>query len=136
MWGTAFLRAATAATGKSEVDGATAVAMLRAAIEGIATRGNASLGDKTLLDALVPATDEIERQIGLGADGPTTVRAAATVARSSADETAKLAGPPRAGPATPASAASAASTPAPIAVAVIFEALADTWTARAEGGPS
>jgi phosphoenolpyruvate---glycerone phosphotransferase subunit DhaL len=56
LWGTAFLRAATAATGKSELDGATVVAMLRAAIEGIQARGNASLGDKTLLDALVPAT--------------------------------------------------------------------------------
>ena len=31
--------------------------MLRAAVEGIKARGKAELGDKTLLDALVPATD-------------------------------------------------------------------------------
>jgi dihydroxyacetone kinase-like protein len=34
--------------------------MLRAAIAGIMTRGGASLGDKTLLDALSPATDSLE----------------------------------------------------------------------------
>jgi len=126
LWGTAFLRAATAATGASQVDGALAVAMLRAAIEGIATRGNASLGDKTLLDALVPATDEIERQIGLGADGRTAVRAAATVARSSAEETAKLQA--RRGRASYTGERSIGSVdPGAVAVAVIFEALADTW---------
>jgi dihydroxyacetone kinase len=34
--------------------------MLRAAIAGVMTRGGASLGDKTLLDALAPATDSLE----------------------------------------------------------------------------
>jgi len=128
LWGTAFLRAATAATGKSEVDGATVVAMLRAAIEGIQARGNASLGDKTLLDALVPATDEIERQTGLGSDGPTTVRAAATVARASADETAKLQA--RRGRAAYTGERSIGSVdPGAIAVAVNLEAMADNWPA-------
>ncbi|GIF48817.1 dihydroxyacetone kinase/dihydroxyacetone kinase-like protein [Asanoa ferruginea] len=128
LWGTAFLRAATAATGKSELDGATVVAMLRAAIEGIQARGNASLGDKTLLDALVPATDEIERQVGLGSDGPTTVRAAATVARASADETAKLEA--RRGRAAYTGERSIGSVdPGAVAVAVNLEALADKWPA-------
>jgi len=90
IWGTAFLRAAGAVTGKSEVDGADVVAMLRAAAEGIMARGGASLGEKTLLDSLVPATDEIERQVAAGADALTTLRAAASVARSAADDTAKL----------------------------------------------
>jgi dihydroxyacetone kinase phosphoprotein-dependent L subunit len=128
LWGTAFLRAATAATGKSELDGATVVAMLRAATEGIQARGNASLGDKTLLDALVPATDEIERQVGLGSDGPTTVRAAATVARASADETAKLQA--RRGRAAYTGERSVGSVdPGAVAVAVNLEALADKWPA-------
>ena len=34
--------------------------VLRAAIAGIMARGGASLGDKTLLDALAPATDSLE----------------------------------------------------------------------------
>jgi dihydroxyacetone kinase phosphoprotein-dependent L subunit len=127
LWGTAFLRAATAALGKSEVDGRTAVAMLRAAVEGIQARGNASVGDKTLLDALVPATDEIERHVALGSDGPTTVRAAATVARGAAEETAKLQA--RRGRASYTGERSIGSVDAgAVAVAVIFEALAETWT--------
>ena len=40
---------------------------LRAAIEGIKQRGNTDLGDKTLLDALVPATDTLEANLGEGA---------------------------------------------------------------------
>ena len=129
LWGTAFLRAATAAVGKSEVDGHTAVAMLRAATEGIQARGNASLGDKTLLDALVPATDEIAHQIELGSDAPTTVRAAATVARARADETAKLEA--RRGRAAYTGERSIGSVdPGAVAVAVIFEALADSWAAE------
>ena len=129
LWGTAFLRAASAAAGKSEMDGPTAVAMLRAAITGIETRGNSSLGDKTLLDSLVPATDEIERQIGLGSDGPTTVRAAATVARSTAEETAKLQA--RRGRQSYTGERSIGSVdPGAVAVAVILEALADTWPSQ------
>jgi hypothetical protein len=34
------------------------------AITGIMARGSASLGEKTLLDALVPATDSLEAAIG------------------------------------------------------------------------
>ncbi|MEV4414874.1 dihydroxyacetone kinase subunit DhaL [Catellatospora sp. NPDC049609] len=126
LWGTAFLRAATAAAGTSDLDGDTVVAMLRAAAEGIQARGNASLGDKTLLDALVPATDEIARQISLGSDGPTTIRAAATVARASADATAGLEA--RRGRASYTGERSIGSVdPGAVAVAVICEALADAW---------
>ena len=37
--------------------------MLRAAIEGIKTRGQSDVGDKTLLDALVPLTDRLEQEL-------------------------------------------------------------------------
>ena len=42
--------------------------MLRAAIEGIKKRGNSDLGDKTLLDALQPAVDELEEALEGGDD--------------------------------------------------------------------
>ncbi|GAA1403408.1 dihydroxyacetone kinase subunit DhaL [Catellatospora coxensis] len=126
LWGTAFLRAATAATAQPQLDGATVVAMLRAAAEGIQARGNASLGDKTLLDALVPATDEMARQLELGSDAQTMVRAAATVARTSADATARLEA--RRGRASYTGERSIGSVdPGATAVAVIIEALADAW---------
>ena len=63
IWGTAFLRAGGALAGNAEPSGADVVAALRASIEGIKQRGNADLGDKTLLDALVPAVDELEQAL-------------------------------------------------------------------------
>ncbi len=59
MWGTAFLRAGATA-GEQDLTPDLVIAMLRAAIAGIMMRGGASLGDKTLLDALSPATDSLE----------------------------------------------------------------------------
>ena len=67
IWGTAFLRAGATLSGNPDPSGADVIAALRAAIEGIKQRGNSDLGDKTLLDALVPATDELEASLGDGA---------------------------------------------------------------------
>src|ERR1700709_2433895 len=55
IWGTGFLRAATTAAGEESLDAEQIAAMLGAVIEGIQARGGAGVGDKTLLDALVPA---------------------------------------------------------------------------------
>ena len=55
IWGTAFLRAGGALNDVAAPSGDQVIAALRAAIEGIKQRGSADLGDKTLLDALVPA---------------------------------------------------------------------------------
>jgi dihydroxyacetone kinase-like protein len=60
IWGTAFLRASAAAGDKTELTSADTIAILRAAIAGIMQRGGAVLGEKTLLDALVPAVDTLE----------------------------------------------------------------------------
>ena len=43
------------------------VAMLRPPTEGIKTRGQSDVGDKTLLDALVPLTDRLEQELTGGA---------------------------------------------------------------------
>jgi dihydroxyacetone kinase-like protein len=66
LWGTAFLRAGTALGDRQELAGADVVALLRAAFTGIAQRGGAALGDKTLLDALGPFTDTFEAELGSG----------------------------------------------------------------------
>ncbi|HLS72311.1 MAG TPA: dihydroxyacetone kinase subunit DhaL [Actinomycetaceae bacterium] len=54
LYGTAYLRAATAAT-DAQLDAAGVAAVLAAAVEGITTRGKASTGDKTMVDAWAPA---------------------------------------------------------------------------------
>ncbi|KNC20174.1 dihydroxyacetone kinase [Arthrobacter sp. RIT-PI-e] len=90
LWGTAFLRASAAAKATETIDGAAVVAMLRGATDGIKARGNADLGDKTLLDALIPATDELERQLAAGASPEDCRSAFATMTRECADATSKL----------------------------------------------
>ena len=85
IWGTAFLRAGGALTNVPEPTSEQVIAALRAAIEGIKQRGTTDLGDKTLLDALVPAVDELEAALPDGA-GAAIERAAAT-ARASAEAT-------------------------------------------------
>jgi dihydroxyacetone kinase-like protein len=85
IWGTAFLRAGGALNDVAAPSAEHVIAALRAAIEGIKQRGSADLGDKTLLDALVPAVDELEAALSAGA-GPALERAAAT-ARTSAEAT-------------------------------------------------
>ncbi|MDN4615591.1 dihydroxyacetone kinase subunit DhaL [Leifsonia sp. F6_8S_P_1B] len=57
LYGTAFLKAAEPAGAADEIDGATLVAMLRAARDGIVSRGKAEPGDKTMVDAWTPAVD-------------------------------------------------------------------------------
>jgi dihydroxyacetone kinase phosphoprotein-dependent L subunit len=85
IWGTAFLRAGAALTPTPEPTGPEVIAALRAAIEGIKQRGNTDLGDKTLLDALVPAVDELEA--ALGEEAADALPRAAAVARESAEAT-------------------------------------------------
>ena len=85
IWGTAFLRAGGALSAAPDPTGADVIAALRAAIEGIKQRGNSDLGDKTLLDALVPAVDELEKALGEGA--PDALSRAAATAREAAEAT-------------------------------------------------
>jgi dihydroxyacetone kinase-like protein len=90
IWGTAFLRAGATAGAATELEPAQVVAMLRASIEGIKARGRSDVGDKTLLDVLVPATDSISASIAAGSDAAVTVRAAAQVARERAEATREM----------------------------------------------
>ena len=62
IWGTAFLRAGVAAGDRQSLAPAELVEVLRAGFNGIAQRGGAALGDKTLLDALGPFIDCFERE--------------------------------------------------------------------------
>ncbi len=91
IWGTAFLRAGAAAGDKTELAPEDAIAILRAAITGIMARGNASLGEKTLLDALVPATDSLEASLADPAmrqdHGVAAIQRAADVATKAAEDT-------------------------------------------------
>jgi len=132
IWGTAFLRAGVASAGKTEITGEDAIAMLRASIAGIKQRGNSDLGDKTLLDALEPAVDELEAAIGAGDDAAVCVRRAAVVAREKAEATRPMIA--KRGRAAYTGERSIGTLDAgAVAVAVMFERLADLWAANDQG---
>lgn len=126
IWGTAFLRAAGVVKGKVDVSGDDVVAMLRAAVEGIKTRGGADLGEKTLLDALAPMTDTIERELAAGSAPADIAKAAAASAREAAEATRPMQA--RRGRASYTGERSIGSLdPGAVAVAVLAERVADTW---------
>ena len=125
LWGTAFLRAGMTA-GAGEIDGAKVVAMLRAAIEGIKTRGQSDVGDKTLLDALVPLTDRLEQELSGGSDTGKALAAAAATAREAAEATKSLIA--KRGRASYTGERSIGSVDAgAMGVAVITEKISDAW---------
>ena len=66
LLGTFFLRAGAACADKSELTAADVVALFRAGVEGIQQRGKAALGDKTMLDALLPAVDAMRVALEAG----------------------------------------------------------------------
>jgi dihydroxyacetone kinase-like protein len=66
LYGTAFLRMSTTAGDAETLDGADLAKILRAALEGVVTRGKAQAGDKTMYDALAPAVQSFEEAVGAG----------------------------------------------------------------------
>lgn len=87
IWGTGFLRAGAAIGDAPEVTGEQVVAALRSAADGIKARGNSDVGDKTLLDVLVPVADRLEKEVQAGSDARTTLEALSTTAREAAEAT-------------------------------------------------
>lgn len=130
IWGTGFLRASLSLRDVEEIDPAAVVALLRAAAEGIQARGKAQLGDKTLLDALIPATDALEAAAADGeADSSALVARFACATREAAEATSTL----RAmrGRASYSGERSIGSPDAgAVALAVIAERLAEEWERR------
>jgi dihydroxyacetone kinase-like protein len=82
LYGTAFLRAATALGDALEVDPAKLAAALVAARDGIVARGKAESGDKTMVDAWTPA---VEAAQAAAADGTGNVLAVLVAAAEAAE---------------------------------------------------
>ena len=129
IWGTAFLRAGAAAGAVDRLSPDQVVAMLRAAIGGIMARGKSDVGDKTLLDALVPAVDAAEAAVLEGGTAASALRAAAATARERAEATRSMIA--KRGRAAYTGERSIGTLDAgAVAVAVMLEALADQWAKR------
>jgi dihydroxyacetone kinase-like protein len=91
LYGTLFLRMATDVAGKAELAGADLVAALEAGIRGVAERGRAAAGEKTLLDALLPALEALRAAVAQGLDEPAALARAAQAAEEGARATVPMA---------------------------------------------
>ena len=67
LYGTLFMQMGSAASGKSELSAQDWGAALAAAVQGVQARGKAEVGDKTMIDALVPARDAFQGAVDSGA---------------------------------------------------------------------
>jgi phosphoenolpyruvate---glycerone phosphotransferase subunit DhaL len=124
IWGTAFLRAGGALTNVTEPTGEQVIAALRAAVEGIKQRGNTDLGDKTLLDALVPAVDTLQEALPDGTQA--AIERAAATSRQRAEATKGMLA--QRGRASYTGERSRDSVDAgAMGVAVMFEAVSNAW---------
>lgn len=86
LYGTLFLRMAGAA-GAGPLDGAGFARALRAGLDGVVARGKAERGDKTMLDALIPACDALDAALAGGGSLGAGLRAAAAAAGDGRDAT-------------------------------------------------
>ncbi|GAA4286691.1 dihydroxyacetone kinase subunit DhaL [Georgenia daeguensis] len=85
LYGTAFLRGSKAADGALDAGGVAAV--LEAALEGIQARGKAEAGEKTMVDAWLPAAQAARSAAEEGSGPVEALRAAADAAAAGAEAT-------------------------------------------------
>jgi len=79
LYGTFFLRMASAMGSGDSEDAADFAKALRAGVEGVVQRGRAEAGDKTMFDALAPALDALDTALASGS-GLAAALADATIA--------------------------------------------------------
>jgi dihydroxyacetone kinase-like protein len=82
LYGTLFLEMGKSAAGKSELSGQDWADALAAGVAGVQRRGKAELGDKTMLDALVPAVDTLRSALAGGSTLDEALRRSAETAQA------------------------------------------------------
>ena len=90
FFATAFMHAGKSIDKRDQIGVGDFCAMLQCAADGITSRGQAKVGDKTILDALAPATEAAEAAVARGGDWPEVLAAAAEAAREGAEGTRDL----------------------------------------------
>ena len=87
IWGTGFMRAGALCKERTTITLDDLDKMLTASIEGIQKRGGAQLGDKTLLDAIVPIRDTVREAVGKDVDARDVLKHATQVANDAIERT-------------------------------------------------
>ncbi|MGF1663866.1 MAG: dihydroxyacetone kinase subunit DhaL [Kineosporiaceae bacterium] len=134
LYGTFFLRAAGAAGDGAELAADRLGAVLRAGYDGVVARGRAEPGDKTMVDAMLPALEAYESAVASGSGAADSAAAAATAAAAGRDATTPLVA--RKGRASYLGERSAGHTdPGAASTTLLFEALAASLADGGTGGP-
>ncbi|MBN2861131.1 MAG: dihydroxyacetone kinase subunit L, partial [Sphaerochaetaceae bacterium] len=66
IYGSLFLELGDVSAGEDEIGKETYVAMWEAALEAVLSLGSAKLGDKTMLDTMIPAVEALNTSVGAG----------------------------------------------------------------------
>ena len=81
LYGTLFLQMGSSASGKPELSDEDWAAALAAGVAGVQRRGKAELGDKTMIDALVPAVQALRSSLTDGSAAGEALHRSAEAAR-------------------------------------------------------
>ncbi len=87
LYGTAFMKAGMFLKGKEEVTFPDFLEAFQWAIEGVMARGKAAEGEKTMLDAMLPAKRAMEQEWTISGDGKKSMEAGLVAAREGIEYT-------------------------------------------------
>ncbi|MBO9100931.1 MULTISPECIES: dihydroxyacetone kinase subunit DhaL [unclassified Rhizobium] len=90
LYGVMFTEFAEQLEGREDIDPKTFSAMLHAGLDGIQSIGSAKVGDKTLLDALVPAIEAFDDAVASGEPFETALQKLVQAAEAGRDSTIDL----------------------------------------------
>ena len=90
LYGTFFMQAGTASANKLELSAADWAAALESAINGVIARGKANPGDKTMIDALLPALAALKQAVADGSEMGDALRRSAAAAEQGMKDTIPL----------------------------------------------
>ncbi len=90
IWGSAFRAFGKSTKGAGQLSLPELAAALQAAVDAIQKRGGAKLGDKTLLDALIPTVEALKASAAAGHEIPDALQAGAAAARDGAEKTRQM----------------------------------------------
>ena len=87
LYGTAFMKAGAYLNGKTEMNLDDFIGILEVAIDGIMKRGKAVKGEKTMLDAMIPALDAMKESYGADGDAKKALDAGVAAAEEGIEYT-------------------------------------------------
>lgn len=90
LYGTFFMQAGTASANKLELSVADWAVALESAINGVIARGKANPGDKTMIDALLPALAALKQAVADGSEMGDALRRSAAAAEQGMKDTIPL----------------------------------------------